>query len=174
MFQYEIESAFINLLLALNPVVLPVLGDVCSSLLFFPWDIYFQACCRPGSCSSVAMDKVRLASLILIHWCCCSLPSFASCTSTSLVVSPLIWFSFSLSMPLKTYSWLLERVKMPCYHFSHTHIFLPEVMTFWLYKLNNKVKMGYDRSQYTGLGLGSCVSSLDELSGRTAAAHITG
>lgn len=119
--QYEIQSAFKNLWLALHPLVHPVLGDVCSSLLFFPWDVCLWACRWPGSCSSVA-----------------------SYTSRFLVVWFLILFSFSLFMLLKTYFGLLEVVKMLCYHFSRTHLFWQRS---WLFESNNKKgKMGYERS----------------------------
>lgn len=116
-----IQSAFKNLWLALHPLVRPVLGDVCSSLLFFPWDVCLWACRWPGSCSSVA-----------------------SYTSRFLVVWFLILFSFSLFMLLKTYFGLLEVVKMLCYHFSRTHLFWQRS---WLFESNNKKgKMGYERS----------------------------
>lgn len=133
--QCEIQSAFKNLSLAPHPPVLPVLGDVCSSLLFFPWDVWLRARRRPGSSSSMALDKARLASLTLVRWCCRSLPRLASWTSSSPVVCFLIWFSFSLFMLLKTYSRLLERTKMPCYHFSHTHFFSArghDILTLWV------------------------------------------
>lgn len=132
--QYEIQSTFKNLSLAFHPLVLPVLGDICSSLLFFPWDVCLRACGRLGSCSSVALDKAHLASLAFVRWCCRPLPHLASCTSSSLVVWFLIGFSFSLFMLLKTYSQLLERVKMPCYHFSHTFFSVGghDFLTLWV------------------------------------------
>lgn len=127
-FQFEIQSAFKSLCLAPHPQALPALGDICSPLLFFPRHVCLQARRQLRFCASLALDKACLASLLIV--CRHSLPHLASCTSSSPVVWFLIWFSFFLFMLLKTYSWLLERVKMLWYHFPHTLFFCRESWLF--------------------------------------------
>lgn len=107
--QYKIQSVFKNLSLAFHPLVLPVLGDVCSSLLFFPWDVCLRACRWLRSCYSMA----SYASRFLVVW--------------FLILFSLLSFYASENI-FRTIGGSENAVLS---FLSHT-FFLAEVMTFWV------------------------------------------